>query len=204
MKMRGVLLPGGRRVEFAEFDVPEPGHGQVLIKMKASSICGSDIRAIYREHLGHGPEAYQGVIGGHEPCGQIAAVGPGCKRFQVGDRVILYHISGCGVCNDCREGYMISCTSDQRAAYGWQRDGGHADYCLAEESTCVALPEPLTEREQEVLALLAQGKTNREIAEQLVVTERTAKFHVSSILGKLGAGNRTEAVVLAQERGLVK
>ena len=144
MKMRGVLLPGGRRVEFAEFDVPEPGHGQVLIKMKASSICGSDIRAIYREHLGHGPEAYQGVIGGHEPCGQIVAVGPGCKRFQVGDRVILYHISGCGVCNDCREGYMISCTSDQRAAYGWQRDGGHADYCLAEESTCVALPEPLT------------------------------------------------------------
>ena len=144
MKMRGVLLPGGRRVEFAEFDVPEPGHGQVLIKMKASSICGSDIRAIYREHLGHGPEAYQGVIGGHEPCGQIVAVGPGCKRFAVGDRVILYHISGCGVCNDCREGYMISCTSDRRAAYGWQRDGGHADYCLAEESTCVALPEPLT------------------------------------------------------------
>jgi threonine dehydrogenase-like Zn-dependent dehydrogenase len=144
MKMRGVLLPGGRRVEFGEFDVPEPGHGQVLIKMKASSICGSDIRAIYREHLGHGPEAYQGVIAGHEPCGQIAAVGPGCKRFNVGDRVILYHISGCGVCNDCREGYMISCTSDHRAAYGWQRDGGHADYCLAEESTCVALPEPLT------------------------------------------------------------
>ncbi len=144
MKMRGVLLPGQRRVEFAEFDVPEPGHGQVLLKMKASSICGSDIRAIYREHLGHGPEAYQGVIAGHEPCGQIVKVGPGCKRFKEGDRVILYHISGCGVCNDCREGYMISCTSEHRAAYGWQRDGGHADYCLAEESTCVALPEPLS------------------------------------------------------------
>lgn len=144
MKMHGVLLPGGRRVEFKEFEVPEPGHGQVLVKMKASSICGSDIRAIYREHLGHGPEAYQNVIAGHEPCGQIAAVGPGCKRFAVGDRVILYHISGCGVCHDCRQGYMISCTSPLRAAYGWQRDGGHADYCLAEEDTCVALPEPLS------------------------------------------------------------
>ncbi len=65
-------------------------------------------------------------------------------------------------------------------------------------------PEQLTEREQEVLALLAQGRTNREIAETLVVTERTVKFHVSSILGKLGAGNRTEAVVLAKERGLVR
>ena len=143
MKMQGVLLPGQRRVEFKEFDVPAPGHGQVLIKMKASSICGSDIRAIYREHLGHGPEGYQGVIAGHEPCGQIAQVGPGCKRFKEGDRVILYHISGCGVCNDCREGYMISCTSEHRAAYGWQRDGGHADYLLAEETTCVALPDQL-------------------------------------------------------------
>lgn len=142
--MRGVFLPGERRVEFKDVLVPQPGHGQVLVRMKASSICGSDIRAIYREHLGHGPEAYQNVIAGHEPCGEIAAVGPGCKRFGVGDRVILYHISGCGVCNDCREGYMISCTSPLRAAYGWQRDGGHAAFCLAEENTCVALPEPLT------------------------------------------------------------
>lgn len=144
MKMRGVLLPGGRRVEMGEFDVPEPGYGQVLVKMKASSICGSDIRAIYREHLGHGPEGYQGVIAGHEPCGQIVQVGPGCKRFQAGDRVILYHISGCGVCSDCREGYMISCTSEHRAAYGWQRDGGHADYLLAEENTCIPLPDDLS------------------------------------------------------------
>ncbi len=142
--MRGVLLPGDRRVEIKEFPVPEPGHGQVLIKMKASSICGSDIRAIYREHLGRGPEAYQNVIAGHEPCGQIAKLGPGCKRFSEGDRVIVYHISGCGVCWDCRQGYMISCTSPLRAAYGWQRDGGHADYMLAEENTCIPLPDGLS------------------------------------------------------------
>jgi threonine dehydrogenase-like Zn-dependent dehydrogenase len=114
------------------------------VEMKASSICGSDIRAIYREHLGQGPEAYQDVIAGHEPCGQIVRVGPGCKRFHEGDRVVLYHISGCGVCHDCREGYMISCTSPERAAYGWQRHGGHAPYLLAEETTCVALPDYLT------------------------------------------------------------
>ena len=142
--MRGILLPGNSRVVFQEFPVPEPGYGQVLIRMKASSICGSDLRAIYREHLGHGPEGYQGVIAGHEPCGQIVKLGPGCKRFKAEDRVILYHISGCGVCNDCREGYMISCTSPLRAAYGWQRDGGHADYLLAEENTCVALPDELS------------------------------------------------------------
>ena len=142
--MQGVVLPGNSTVELREFPVPEPGHGQVLVRMKASSICGSDIRAIYREHIGKGPEGYQGVIAGHEPCGQVAKVGPGCKRLAEGDRVVLYHISGCGVCGDCRHGYMISCRSEQRAAYGWQRDGGHAPYLLAEENTCVLLPDTLT------------------------------------------------------------
>ena len=80
--MTGVVLPGNSTVEFREQPVPTPGHGQVLVRMKASSICGSDIRAIYREHLGVGDEAYRGVIAGHEPCGQIEAVGPGCKKYQ--------------------------------------------------------------------------------------------------------------------------
>jgi len=142
--MQGVYLPGNSTVEIKEAPVPEPGCGQVLLKMKASSICGSDIRAIYREHLGKGPEAYQGVIAGHEPCGQIVEVGPNCKRYREGDRVVLYHISGCGCCDDCKHGYMISCQSPLRAAYGWQRDGGHADYLLAEENTCVKLPDSLT------------------------------------------------------------
>ncbi len=142
--MTGVILPGNSTVAFREQAIPEPGHGQVLIEMKASGICGSDIRAIYREHLGTGDEAYRNVIAGHEPCGRIAEIGPGCKRFKVGDRVVLYHISGCGVCEDCRAGYMISCTSPLRAAHGWQRDGGHAPYMLAEENTCVALPDELS------------------------------------------------------------
>jgi threonine dehydrogenase-like Zn-dependent dehydrogenase len=142
--MRGVFLPGGRQVALRAVPRPEPGHGQVLVRVRASTICGSDLRAIYREHLGTGPEAYRGVIAGHEPCGDIVEVGPGCRRFAAGDRVLLYHIAGCGLCPDCRKGYMISCTSPLRAAYGWQRDGGHADYVLAEESTCIALPEPLT------------------------------------------------------------
>jgi len=124
--------------------VPTPGHGQVLIKVKSSTICGSDIRAIYHQHLGKGPEKYQGVVAGHEPCGQIVAEGPGLKRFKSGDRVIVYHISGCGVCNDCRRGYMISCTSPHRAAYGWQRDGGMAEYLVADEKDLVLLPDELS------------------------------------------------------------
>ncbi len=63
--------------------------------------------------------------------------------------------------------------------------------------------EELTERELEVLRLLAQGMPNKEIATHLIISERTAKFHVSSIMGKLGATNRTEAVSLAVQRGLI-
>jgi DNA-binding NarL/FixJ family response regulator len=64
--------------------------------------------------------------------------------------------------------------------------------------------EALTERETEVLAQLAQGRTNKEIAARLHITERTVKFHVGAILAKLGAANRTEAVRIAARRGLVR
>ncbi len=143
-KMNAAYLPGNSTVVFKDVDVPEPGHGEVLIRMKSSTICGSDIRAIYHEHVGKGPEGYQDKICGHEPSGQIVKAGPGLRRFKEGDRVVVYHISGCGVCNDCRRGYMISCTSPWRRAYGWQRDGGMAEYLLAEEKDLVLLPDSLT------------------------------------------------------------
>ena len=115
------------------------------MRTKSTTICGSDIRCIYHQHLGKGPEGYQpGMIAGHEPCGQIVEAGPGCRRFKEGDRVVVYHISGCGLCNDCRRGYMISCTSPWRRAYGWQRHGGMAPFILAEEKDLVLLPDALT------------------------------------------------------------
>ena len=143
--MPGVFLPGSRRVEIRDVEIPEPGPGQVLLRTRASSICGSDLRAIYRPvDQGVGPEAYRGVIAGHEPSGEVERVGPGVTRWAPGDRVVVYHIAGCGQCRDCRSGWMISCPMPERAAYGWQRDGGHAPYLLAEERTLVRLPEPLT------------------------------------------------------------
>jgi DNA-binding NarL/FixJ family response regulator len=67
-----------------------------------------------------------------------------------------------------------------------------------------SVAEPLTEREMEVLRLLAKGRQNKEIAADLAISERTVKFHVSAILAKLGVGNRTEAVGKASQLGLIE
>jgi DNA-binding NarL/FixJ family response regulator len=77
---------------------------------------------------------------------------------------------------------------------------------VAQASQSEAPPtyEALTERETEILLEISQGKTNKEIAEALFISERTVKFHVSAILRKLDAANRTEAVKTAVQLGLVE
>lgn len=67
-----------------------------------------------------------------------------------------------------------------------------------------ALLSPLTEREREVLRALAEGLSNHEIAERLIITEGTVKNHVSNLLGKLGVRDRTQAVLKAQELKLIE
>ncbi|MGP3533743.1 zinc-dependent alcohol dehydrogenase family protein [Microbacterium sp. RD1] len=147
--MRGVYLPGDDTAIVRDLPVPVPGAGEVLVRVGASGICGSDLSYIYHGYKTHkgldGRPAYQGVVAGHEPSGRIVAVGEGVTRFTVGDDVIVYHIHGCGQCRNCRAGYYVSCSDPaRRKAYGWQRDGGHADFVVASESTCVPLPAPLT------------------------------------------------------------
>ena len=144
--MKGGYLPGNSTAVLREIAVPEPGPGEVLLRMKASTICGSDIHSIYHSHIaGRGPGSYWDVTVGHEPAGQILKTGPGCRRFEIGQRVLVYHISGCGLCNECRRGYMINCSSEKyKRSYGWQRDGGMAEYMLAEEKDLIYLPDALS------------------------------------------------------------
>lgn len=152
-KMLGMKLPGGDQVLAGEFDVPRPGYGQVLLKMKAASLCGSDLKFIYHEHTDKtGGARYDNVIAGHEPSGQVAIVGEGVQHFKVGDRVVVYHIQGCGYCDECRKGYFINCQQPERRAYGWQRDGALAEYMVADESTCIQLPDFLTYEDGAMIA----------------------------------------------------
>ena len=143
--MKGAIIIGGQRqVELKEFPVPEPGPGQVLLRMKAAGICGSDVHNIYRTMNLDDPGHYQGCIAGHEPCGIVEEVGANCNKFKKGDRALIYHICGCGRCYACLKGWIVNCTSDQRKVYGWHRDGAFADFMLAEEYSLLNLPEELS------------------------------------------------------------
>lgn len=196
-KMKGAILPGNSTVEIKEFEIPEPGYGQVLVATRASTICGSDIRAIYREHVGKGPEGYMpGTVAGHEPSGVITKAGPGCKMFKEGDRVIVYHISGCGVCYNCRMGYMIACTSSLRQAYGWQRNGGMAPYILCDEKDLIALPDELTYKDG---ASIACGfGTAYEALEKIGVSGNDAVLVVG--LGPVGLASLMLAKAMGAEK----
>lgn len=84
--MLAAYLPGNSTVDLREVAVPTPGINQVLIKMKSSGICGSDVHYIYHQHraTAAAPDKplYQGFINGHEPCGQIVAMGQGCRHLK--------------------------------------------------------------------------------------------------------------------------
>jgi len=76
------------------------------------------------------------------------------------------------------------------------------DHVAGNDASAHAAGDELTERELEVLRLMAQGSTNPQIAAQLLVAEGTVRFHVSNVLRKLGLENRTQAVLYALQRGL--
>jgi two-component system, NarL family, response regulator LiaR len=93
--------------------------------------------------------------------------------------------------------------SIKAAAGGQVQLSPRAAALLVQEVQAPESPETLTGRELDVLRLLAAGKSNREIAEELVLGERTIKTHVSNILGKLGLNSRTQAALYAVRVGLV-
>jgi threonine dehydrogenase-like Zn-dependent dehydrogenase len=116
----------------------------VLVRVRASGLCGSELHGLYqapRER--RRAAATWGHIGGHEPAGEIAALGVGVEGLAVGERVAVYHIEGCGHCKYCRAGWMLHCAVAKRS-YGWDADGGHAEYILVKAANCVVLPDALS------------------------------------------------------------
>mgnify|MGYP001770252700 FL=1 len=142
-KMKAVIFPGDKKVEVREYPIPTPGPGEVLIKMKASAICRSDMSLYYGDPVVGGEKAKTGsIIPGHEPAGEIVQVGEGVHSYRPGDRVAVYLALGCGECSYCKSGYKMFCKEFQ--CIGFDAHGGDADYMVAPAENCMKIPDEMS------------------------------------------------------------
>ena len=141
--MQAVFFLGNRELEINEVPDPTPGPGEAIIEIKASGMCGSDLK-MYRvpggaAALGLGGDGTP-VIAGHEPCGVVVETGAGVtlRDAQVGARVMNHHYEGCGACHHCRGGWTQMC-DDGAIVYGATGNGAHARYMKVPAHTLVPL-----------------------------------------------------------------
>ncbi|MFM7785852.1 MAG: alcohol dehydrogenase catalytic domain-containing protein, partial [Gammaproteobacteria bacterium] len=116
--------------------VPRAARGEVLLRVEACGICRTDLHLLDGEL----PEPRLPVVPGHQIVARVAACGDEARRFRVGDRVGVPWLGGsCGGCEYCARGEENLCPG---AVYtGCQRDGGFAEYCVADERFCFPIPQ---------------------------------------------------------------
>ena len=144
--MKAVVLHAADEMRVEQRPMPDPGSGEVLLKVNVTSICGTDVKVLHRKLLGQpdGP-----FIMGHEYAGTVAALGPGVDEFKVGDRVAVEVHKGCERCENCIKGWYTSCLNYGNLAKGHRAkgltcDGGFAEYAVNHVNTLYKLPDNLT------------------------------------------------------------
>ena len=148
--MRAFIVNRPGELRRIERDVPEPGPGQVLVRISCCGVCRTDL------HLLDGdlPPRHADVTPGHEVVGRVEARGPAAERFAVGARVGVAWLGGTdGSCRFCRRGAENLCLAPTFT--GWDRNGGYADFCLAEEAYAYPLPETIGD--EQAAPLLCAG-----------------------------------------------
>ncbi len=181
-RMKAWVLGGPDELRLVEKPVPRPGAAEVLVRIGATAVCGTDL-----EVISHGPPALvQGGLPfnknftpGHEYMGTVAQLGPGVDEFDVGDRVAVEIHAGCGRCERCREGMYTACVNygmnygdhdKGHRANGFTTDGGFAEYAVNHVNTLVRVPRDMSDEEA-----------------TLIVTAGTAIYGLD-VLGGLIAG----------------
>ncbi|MFH1538464.1 MAG: zinc-binding dehydrogenase [bacterium] len=145
-KMKAAVLYGENDLRVVEREVPEPGYREVLIKVEACAICGTDPKIV--AHGWQNQPPYGEYIPGHEYAGTVAALGEGVVGFTEGDRVAVEPHKGCGVCDNCIRGFYTVCLNyGDRAAghehYGFTVNGGYAEYAVNHINTLHRIPDAL-------------------------------------------------------------
>src|SRR5512135_466345 len=155
-KMKAYVFKDVGNLVFEEKPIPcvkEPD--DVLLKVKAVGICGSDIKIIEGKH-----HFKPNTIIGHEFCGEVVEVGSHVHHVKLGDRVAVDNNIRCGFCSFCRMGLTSQCVEIKTSALGVMRDGGYAEYCLVPEKQCYVLPDSIDDvlgTQVETLATVVNG-----------------------------------------------
>jgi L-iditol 2-dehydrogenase len=180
--MKAWVLDGPNQLRLTDKPVPRPGPAQVLVRIGATAVCGTDLEVISHGEpaLVHGGAPFnRNFTPGHEYMGTVAALGAGVDEFRVGERVAVEIHAGCGRCERCREGMYTACLNygmnygrhdKGHRANGFTTDGGFAEFAVNHLNTLVRVPEGMSDEEA-----------------TLIVTAGTATYGLD-VLGGLVAG----------------
>ncbi|UXM91664.1 NAD(P)-dependent alcohol dehydrogenase [Paenarthrobacter sp. JL.01a] len=151
--MRASVLTSPKTIELQEVAVPEPQPGQVLVRVTAVGVCGSDTHFYETGSIGdivvEGP-----IVLGHETAGEIVAVGPGVDSSRVGTRVAVEPQTPCRKCDYCKTGRYHLCRDI--LFYGaWPVDGSFAEYVIVDDDFAHAVPAEITDEQAALLEPLS-------------------------------------------------
>ena len=147
--MRQEVMENPKNVVIRDVPVPEPGKGQVLVKIMKIGICGSDIHVYHGTH----PFTSYPITQGHEVAGVLVQNGEGAGKFKVGQKVTIEPQIYCGECYPCRHGKYNLC--ENLRVMGFQATGTASQYFVVEESKLTALPETMSYAQGAMLEPLA-------------------------------------------------
>ena len=150
-KMDAVVLTRPGEFEFRLVEIPEPGDNEVLCRVRAVAICGSDPKIISGISAGKWPPKYPFIIG-HEWAGEVVGLGRNVTELRIGDRVAGQAHSGCGVCKSCLAGNYNLCVNYGRPEtghrhYGHLSSGAYAQYNIFTAKSLSLLPDSVSYQE---------------------------------------------------------
>lgn len=188
MLLRETAPAAERPLELVEMDDPEPGEGEVVVRVRACAVCRTDLHVVE----GDLPEARRPIVPGHQVVGEVERLGPGCRRLSPGDRVgIAWLRETCGRCRFCGSGRENLCESSRYT--GYHEHGGFAELARVREDWAYPIPE--TFGDAEATPLLCAGLIGYRALERARVPE-------GGSLGLFGFGSSAHVVIqVARHRG---
>lgn len=146
--MRAAVVNEAHSFDIVEVPDPAPGAGELVLRVHACGICGSDLKAVANMRVG--------LVMGHEFCGEVVAVGAGAEAWRPGQRVSALPLIGCGTCLPCATGDVAHCATVDMIGVGGS-SGGYAEYVRVSAREALLLPESVPFDQGALVEPLAVG-----------------------------------------------